>query len=72
MGRRPGVGGRGSLRFGLGGIGNRLTFRLKCRDIKLSMGMLRVANCRNSYHTEWSPKADRRSVRRTHGKVVSI
>ena len=23
----------------------------------------------NSYHTEWSPKADRRSVRRTHGKV---
>jgi hypothetical protein len=24
---------------------------------------------RNSYHTEWSPKADRRSVRKTHGKV---
>lgn len=23
----------------------------------------------NSYNTEWSPKADRRSVRRTHGKV---
>jgi len=23
----------------------------------------------NSYQTEWSPKADRRSVRRTHGKV---
>jgi hypothetical protein len=24
----------------------------------------------NSYYTEWSPKADRRSVRRTHGKVL--
>ena len=23
----------------------------------------------NSYHTEWSQDADRRSVRRTHGKV---
>jgi hypothetical protein len=29
----------------------------------------RVLTKRNSYHTEWSQDADRRSVRRTHGKA---
>jgi hypothetical protein len=33
---------------------------------------VRLIDGRNSYHTEWSPKADRRSVRRTHGKVCDF
>jgi hypothetical protein len=31
-----------------------------------------IIDGRNSYNTEWSPKADRRSVRKTHGKVSPL